>query len=195
MRKEVDFIRENHVIHATLYGNSDKGVVLCPPHPSFGGNRHDPRLVSIANELAANNISSLCVDYSEYTGGREEINDILFVISSFSRDLDSVGLLGYSYGAVIASQAASQTPVELTGLVLISVLKSIDGLESDLKSDCKKLMISGAEDSFIEGGFDALFDSAKGEKEKLVLETDHFFEGFEEITAKRIRKFFCGLFF
>ena len=195
MRKDVDFKRENHIIHSTLYGKFDKGVVLCPPHPMFGGNRHDPRLVSIAKELAANNISSLCVDYSKYTGGSEEIDDILFVISSFSKELDSVGLLGYSYGAVIASQAASQTSVELSGLVLISVLKSVNGLESDLDSDCKKLMISGLRDSFVAEDFDALFNSAGGEKEKLVLDTDHFFMGFEDMMAKRIREFFCGLFF
>ena len=195
MIKDIDFIRDNHTIHATSYGEFDRGVVLCPPHPMFGGNRHDPRLVSIVKELAANNISSLCVDYSRYTGGREEIRDILSVIASFSKELVSVGIIGYSYGAVIASQTVAQTSVELSGMVLISVLKSVNGLESDLNSDCRKLMISGLRDSFVAGDFQDLYNSAKGEKEKFVLDTDHFFVGFEDIMATRIREFFCEVFF
>ena len=56
-------------------------------------------------------------------------------------------------------------------------------------------MISGLRDSFVAGDFQDLYNSAKGEKEKFVLDTDHFFIGFEDIMATRIREFFVNCFF
>lgn len=194
MSKEAVFERDGRIIHATQYGESDKGVVLCPPHPLFGGNRDDSRLISIASELSKKNICGLCVDYSDYTGGVEEVKDILQVISEFSKNLDAVGLVGYSFGSVIASLAAAQTDIDLKGLVLIALIKEINGLKSDMSSKCKKLIIYGTNDSFVTGNIDELFNSTPGEKEKLTYETDHFFSGYEDKMAKKIGEFFSERF-
>jgi len=42
-------------LYGTFYGgdkNSEVGVVLCPPHPLYGGSRNDFRLVKVAEKLA-----------------------------------------------------------------------------------------------------------------------------------------------
>jgi len=69
MSEELSFRRGSQEIYATLYGKFSRGVLLCPPHPEYGGSREDLRLVTVANELANSGISALCFDYSAYTGG------------------------------------------------------------------------------------------------------------------------------
>jgi len=192
--KEVVFKRNGEDLHAALYGDSSMGVVLCPPHPLYGGNRYDSRLVAVAAELASNNISALCIDYKNYTGGKEEVEDVLAAISYMNEEKEALGLLGYSYGAVIASNAAVQTPTQIKGLVLMSPIKRIDSLEIDLSSGCPKLMLYGIHDPFVAGDFEDLFSEVKGRREKLALETDHFYVGFEDIVSTKVREFFRQLF-
>ena len=191
--EEFKFNRDNKEFHATLYGNSSHCVVLCPPHPMYGGNRNDTRLVTIANELANNNLSALCVDYSSYTGGLEEIEDTLFVLTYMQGDTSSLGLLGYSYGAVVASHAAARFH-NLKGLALLSPLKKVNSLEIDLSSSCQKLIIYGAYDPFVVKDIDELYELARGEKQKLSLDTDHFYLGYEGALAKAVREFFHQVF-
>jgi uncharacterized protein len=189
MTEELSFQRDSHEIRATLYGKSSHGVLLCPPHPKYGGSREDARLVTVASELANSGISALCLDYSAYTGGIEEVQDVLFVLGSMSKTMPSLGLLGYSFGAVVASNAASQFQ-DLKGLVLISPLKKIDRLTFDLSSTCRKLFIYGVHDDFVAGDIDELYDSSKGKKQRLSLDTDHFFAGYEGVVAKTVCEFF-----
>jgi uncharacterized protein len=193
MSEELSFRRGGHEIYATLYGQFSRGVLLCPPHPNYGGSREDSRLVAIASELADFKISALCFDYPVYTGGLEEVKDTISGLEFMGKTMTSLGLLGYSYGAVVASNASIQFP-GLKGLVLISPLVEIDNLKTDLNSSFQKLIIYGSQDHFVTGGIDKLYNSAQGEKEKLCLDTDHFFAGFEEVLAANVRDFFLKVF-
>lgn len=181
--------RGSNKIRATLYGKSVRGILLCPPHPRYGGSRQDLRLVAIADELANSDISALCLDYSAYTGGTEEIKDALFALEYMSETMTSLGLLGYSYGAVVASNAAAQFQ-NLKGLVLISPLRKINGLKIDISSTCKKLIIYGLRDDFVTEDIDEIYDLSKGEKQRLSLDTDHFYFGYERDIARAVVEFF-----
>jgi len=105
------------------------------------------------------------------------------------KTITSLGLLGYSYGAVIASNAAAQFQ-NLKGLALVSPLVKIDRLKIDLSSNCKKLIIYGLHDGFVAKEIENLYDSAKGEKQRLSLDTDHFYAGYEGVMAHAVREFF-----
>jgi len=191
--EELTLHRDNKEFYATLYGNSSYCVVLCPPHPMYGGNREDSRLVTIAQELANYNISALCIDYSSYTGGDGEIRDTLFALTYMEKIASSLGLLGYSYGAVVASNAAAKFP-NLRGLALLSPLKRVNGLEIDLSSNCKKLIIYGSHDPFVVEDIDELYRLAQGEKQRFSLDTDHFYFGYERVAAEAVRRFFHEVF-
>lgn len=195
MKKEVTFSRDNQKLQATLYGQAKAGVILCPPHPLYGGSRSDIRLVTIAEELAASNIASLAIDYSRYSGGREEIKDVLAAIAYFKQDVESMALLGYSYGTVIASHAVRQSPVAIKALVLVSPIKQTDDMEIDLSSDCPKLLTYGKADHFVVVDIEELYARCGGTKERLALETDHFYSGLEEQLARAIREFLSKIFF
>jgi alpha/beta superfamily hydrolase len=189
MSEELTLRRGSHEINLTLYGKSSQGVLLCPPHPKYGGNREDFRLVTIANELAGAGLLAACLDYSAYTGGASEIEDVLFVLGYLGKSLTSLGLLGYSYGAVVAANAATRFQ-PLSELVLISPLVKIDDLKIDLSSTCSKLVIYGLHDDLVTGNIDGLFDSAVGKKQRLSLDTDHFYAGYEAVLAHAVREFF-----
>ena len=189
MTEEFVLQRGNNKIRATLYGKYLHGILICPPHPGYGGSRQDLRLVAIANELANSDISALCLDYSAYTGGTEEIKDTLFALEYMSETMTSLGLLGYSYGAVVASNAAAQFQ-NLKGLVLISPPRKVNGLEIDISSTCKKLIIYGLRDDFVIEDIDEIYDLSQGEKQRLSLDTDHFYFGYERDVAHAAVEFF-----
>jgi alpha/beta superfamily hydrolase len=193
MGQGLSFQRGDHVIYATLYGQYKQGVLLCPPHPKYGGSREDSRLVAIAEQLACSALSSVSIDYSIYTGGIEEVEDAVWCLEYLSKTMTSIGMLGYSYGALVASQAATRFP-DLKGLVLISPLKEIEHLRINLNSKCKKLMIYGLHDDLVTADIEELYNSAQGEKQLLSLDTGHFYEGYEEILSRVVRDFFLAVF-
>jgi len=194
--KEVTF-EGREVLHGTLYGDSEVGVVLCPPHPLYGGNRNDTRLVRIAKELALHNISTLCIDYGSYGGGAKEVQDVLSALSHMEKKVRSLGLGGYSFGAVVASNAAAKT-AKIRGFAAMSILKRVNGLEASLEFVRPKLFIHGRLDDIAPyPEFERLYSKVKGEKEKLILDTDHLYlENYPEaidLASKRICKFFSKL--
>jgi len=191
--QEVSFKSKGETLSATFYDNSSAGVVLCPPHPLYGGNRNDTRIVMIARELASHNISALCIDYGSYGKGVKEVENVLDAISWMRKRVRSLGLLGYSFGAVVASNAAARAEIE--GFVAMSILRKVDGLEANLDFDCPKLFVHGKHDDVaIYSEFEYIYTKAKGRKEKLVLNTGHFYMENYPATinsaSKRIRKFF-----
>ena len=192
--EDLSFKSGGREVAATLYGGFlSAGVVLCPPHPLYGGCRHDVRLVSIARGLASRRISALCIDYSRYTGGREEVEDALAALSYLASRVRALGLLGYSYGAVVASRAAAASPVEVRGLVLLSPVRRVDGMELDLGSRCPKLLVYGRRDEYVsEGELEEALSRAEGEVERLALDTDHFYtgSGVVELVSRRVTEFF-----
>ena len=189
MIEELELQRGSNKIVATLYGKFTRGILLCPPHPIYGGSRHDLRLVMTANTLVTSNISALCIDYSAYTGGTGEIEDTLFAFEYISRAMTSLGLLGYSYGALVASNVAAQLQ-HLKGLVLISPPREVNGLKINLNSTCKKLIIYGLRDNFVTEDIDEIYGLFKGEKQRLGFDTDHFYIGYERNLAHAVMEFF-----
>jgi len=191
--QEVSFRSKGETLPATFYDDSSVGVVLCPPHPLYGGRRNDTRIVRIARELASHNISALCIDYGSYGKGVKEVENVLDAVSWMRKRVRSLGLLGYSFGAVVASNAATQTEIE--GFVAMSILRRVNGLEANLNFDCPKLFVHGKlDDVALYSEFEYIYAKAKGRKERLVLNTGHFFmEGYPATinsASKRIREFF-----
>jgi len=196
--QEVSFKSKRETLSATLYNKSSVGAVLCPPHPLYGGSRNDTRIVRVARELALHNISALCMDYGSFGEGTKEVQNVLDAISYMQKRTRPLGLLGYSFGAVVASIAATRAEIE--GFVAMSILRKVNGLEANLDFDCPKLFIHGRLDDVAPyPEFENLYARAKGRKEKLVLDTDHFYmENYPatiDSASKTIREFFEKVFF
>ncbi len=197
---QTSFQSKGETLSATLYANvtgglhsTNCGVVLCPPHPLYGGTRNDTRLVRIAKKLAEHNITALCFDYGSYGKGIKEVHHTLDAIAFMRKQVTPVGLLGYSFGAVVASNAAAHS--DIRGFVAMSTLRTVNGLTATFEADCAKLFIHGKRDAVAPfADFKHLYREAKGKKEKLVLDTDHFYMDNHPMTidsvSEAIRKFF-----
>jgi len=192
-------ITEINGIKADIYGEVAEdlpAVVLCPPHPLYGGSRRDYRLCEIADTLSSRGITAISIDYSRYDRGMREIEDVVGVIEYLDRKTGWTGLLGYSYGAVVASNAASRTDVPLRGFVALSILDSIDDIRADFNFDAPKFFIHGRYDDVAPfSNFEILYRKIGGEKSLLILDTDHFYTGMgvvEEIS-RAVAAFFKGL--
>lgn len=197
MHMQISFKSRGETLVATLNGTSSVGVVLCPPHPLYGGSRNDTRIVRVAKELTSNNISALCIDYGSYGEGVKEVQNVLDAIMLMRRRVSSSGLLGYSFGAVVASNAAVQA--EIDGFVAMSILRKVNGIKADLNFGCPKLFVHGKRDNVAPySEFENLYIEARGRKEKLVLDTDHFYmENYPtiiDLASKHIRRFFEEVF-
>lgn len=197
--KDIYFNGSRGKIYCTIYDGNGKfnlGVILCPPHPLYGGSRSDIRLTFFAKNLAENNITALCVDYfREYGFGMGEVQDILDAASYMLDYVKDLGLLGYSFGAVIASVASVKLK-NVKGLVLISPVEKVNNLKINLSSNCPKLFIHGRYDQFTSlEKLKTFYDNAKGRKDCVILDTDHFYMDFNVLrdVSNRICQFFINI--
>lgn len=190
---QINFKSKDETLLATLYAGSSVGVVLCPPHPLYGGSKDDTRIVRVARELASHDIFALCIDYGGYGKGVKEVQNVLDAISFMGKRVDSLGLLGYSFGAVVASNVAVQA--EINCFVAISILKKANSLKTNLDFDCPKLFVHGNRDKVAPySDFKQLYKEAREKKEKLVLDTDHFYMDNYPTTINLVSKKICKFF-
>ncbi|BDC35625.1 MAG: alpha/beta hydrolase [Candidatus Methanoliparum thermophilum] len=192
INRDLKFLGENDIIHATLYErSSDKGVILAPPHPLLGGCRCDMRLVEIAGNLYDEGISVLAIDYrSEYSGGLGEIKDVKSAIDFVG--WKEISLVGYSFGATVVSNIVDD---RIKSLVLISIVKKIGDIEAKIDTYYRKLFIHGNKDNIAPfEEFLELYKEAAGEKRCIVYDTDHFYLGFIEEVAKSVSDYIMNVF-
>jgi uncharacterized protein len=103
---------DGHVLAADLVlppadGPSRGAVVLCHPHPQYGGNRFDPVIGALFDRLPADGLAALRFDFrSEFGSGVAERLDVVAALDRLDADDDLVGIqrfvVGYSFGAAVA---------------------------------------------------------------------------------------------
>jgi len=196
MIKNLTFDGKAETLCATLYGEfeSERKVILSPPHPLLGGCRCDLRVVAVARELHENGISALCIDYRKnYGGGLGEIEDLRSAIDFFEPDKrKKLGLFGYSFGSLVASNIDDE---RVKGIVLISVLSKMGEIAVKVDTTYKKLFIHGRRDYIAPyDEFLEIYNDSLGEKYCKVYDTDHFYAGFMEEVKGEVSKFFLKVF-
>ena len=122
IRRDIMFPSGELALEGTLHLPDDEGrfpgVVICHPHPQYGGDMYNVIVASLANSLCEAGIAALRfhfrgVDMSEgsFDGGIGEIEDAVeamnFLSLSDNVDASRVGIAGYSFGAAVALAAAS----------------------------------------------------------------------------------------
>lgn len=171
-------------------------VILCPPHPLYGGNRNDTRLSKVAEELAAHGITAMCTDYGTYGKGVKETQNVKDAVAYMHNQGGTrIGLFGYSFGSVVASNAAAQLDTQVAAYAALAILRTVYGLQADLNFEAPKLFIHGRRDTTASyTQFEQLYQETREPKQKLVLETDHFYmnnyPAIIDQAAKTIRTFF-----
>lgn len=80
------------------------GVVVCHPHPQFGGNRFNPVVDAVFRHLPTLGIAAVRFDFrSEFGGGLDERRDVVAALDELQeRSIGPLAIVGYSFGAAVA---------------------------------------------------------------------------------------------
>ncbi|GAB4410487.1 MAG: Dot/Icm type IV secretion system effector CoxH3 [Anaerolineales bacterium] len=189
------------VLHLPEAAAPRGGAVVCHPHPEYGGSMDVPLVVAIAKGLARAGWAALRFNFrgvgqsqGAYDEGRGEVEDVE-AAAAYIRGHDAVrdgplALVGYSFGAWVALEAAQRTgPVTAVAAVALPLWRMPEGWLHDL--DVPKLFVAGDRDTVCPvaelkawaGGLSGLTEIA------ILTRADHYLAGREGQVADEVARF------
>lgn len=170
---------------STIPPGARTGVVLCHPHPLYGGDMHNPVVLRAASACAAAGLGTLRFNFrgvgrstGSHDDGRGERDDVRSAMTALGTLLGpdaAVALLGYSFGAVVAAASA---PPSAAGLALVapplafSVLDRLPAVAGPLM-----VVVGDADDYCPAAALERLRATWPRADVRLLAATDHFFAG------------------
>jgi len=174
-------------------------VVLCHPHPLYGGNLQNNVVMAVSQTLVKRGFITLRFNFrgvglseGEFDDGRGEKDDLWAAVETAAGlpevDRNRLGVMGYSFGGMVALAAAKN----------IDLIRAVSAVSPVLTAD----LLNGLNKPsyFICGTMDHVVqtDLLIGEAEKMtppgevemVQGVDHFWFGREDIMAKKVAAFF-----
>jgi len=179
-------------------------VVLCHPHPLYGGNMYNNVVHVVCEKLMERKIAWLKFNFrgvgmsgGSFAGGLGEKEDVKAAISFGEGqpkvDRKRIGLCGYSFGSMVAFSAAVEDP-RVGAVAGISPFVQPENLLGTYNKP--KLLACGSQDEFIHvESLERLMQKIPEPKELAIYPgVDHFWVGEEGPMAERITKFFVRAF-
>ncbi len=179
------------------------GVVVCHPHPLYGGDMWSEVVVAICEALSRQSVAAFRFNfrgvggsegsYGEGIAEQEDVKAALdFVMSSPNIDSEKIGLAGYSFGAKVALPIALQD--ERVGLLALVSPPLSDAAWEQLKGYHKpKFLIVGNRDfaaPSLERFEEKVRDVVEPKQYQVISGADHFWSGYEEEVAQQVSRFF-----
>ena len=184
-------------------GSPIPGVVICHPHPLFGGNMDNNVVTAVSFALADQGFATIRFNFrgvgnsdGEHTKGELEYQEILGAFDLLKAwpgvEGRNLGLAGYSFGtSVILGSAAAQKKAKAIALISPPIRAFPD---SDLKNGkMPTLIISGDRDKLVQSeelqpNLDAF---ARSPVLKIVAGADHYWNGMERQVVGPVAEFFA----
>ena len=180
------------------------GVVVCHPHPLYGGNMLNNVFVAICEALPRSSIAAFCFNFrgvgnsgGAFGGGIAEQEDVkaalAFILSTTDIDTKRIGLVGYSFGASVVLPVALQDE-QVRLLAMVSPALSDSGWEQLKRYTNPKLLMVGDADFVIplERFQQHIRDIADPRQYQVVSGADHSWWGHEEEVAQKVTQFFTA---
>jgi alpha/beta superfamily hydrolase len=132
------------------------GVVLCHPHPLYGGDMDNPVVVRAAEVAREVGLSTLRFNFRGVGGsrgthdeGRGEQDDVRAALATLRARLPrgSLGLVGYSFGAWVSSRVADSTP-EVEAVCLIAPPMKMFDFDAVTPGRRDLLVVAGTRDQY-----------------------------------------------
>jgi hypothetical protein len=166
------------------------GIVICHPHPLYGGDMDNPVVVRAAEVCAAMDFATLRFNFrgvgastGTHGGGEAEQRDVEAALDRLTAMLPAAAplvLAGYSFGAAVAARVAAHR-TGLAGLVLIAPPLALGGSEPYLGlrgRGLPVLLVAGSRDEYCpRAALEALAAGLPAAALELVERADHFFFG------------------
>ncbi|MBI2906468.1 MAG: alpha/beta fold hydrolase [Chloroflexi bacterium] len=173
------------------------GVVVCHPHPLYGGDMHNSVVRAVARALCARSIAALRFNFrgvgrssgafDDGVGEQDDVRDALSALA-FTPGIgaERLGLTGYSFGARVALGAAEKDD-RVRALAAIS---PAGGLPTNFRGP--RLFIAGDNDEFVSAEWlvEEVAKLTEPKELEIIAGADHFWFGYEEEMAERVADFF-----
>jgi alpha/beta superfamily hydrolase len=179
-----------------------RAVVLCHPHPLYGGTMHNALVVTFARVLAergGEDVATLRFNFrgvegsdGRHDGGEAELLDVLGAVDALRRELPEtrLSLLGYSFGSWVALRAALEhDAVERVALVAPAtrLFESFD--PSRPRRSLPVEILCGDRDAFVHVPAARGLAGALGARLHLVEGADHLFLRHRAVAARTLLAF------
>jgi|WetSurMetagenome_2_1015567.scaffolds.fasta_scaffold05166_8 uncharacterized protein len=182
--------------------SSCPGVVICHPHPLYGGDMNNNVVVGIKGALETAgfvilrfNFRGVTLSEGKYDEGKGEVDDVIAALNFLSAhatvERDRLFLVGYSFGAWVGLRAA----------LTINALRAVAGIAPPcgvydfnfLRDNVLPiLLVKGEHDTICnKKELEIVFDKIFSSKEKVIFpQSDHFFSGREGEVGEEVKRFF-----
>jgi alpha/beta superfamily hydrolase len=179
-----------------------EAVVLCHPHPQYGGTMGNNVVTAMAAAFQDHGFSTLRFNFrgvggseGQFGDGIDERLDVEAAITFLESDVKPTGVHvgGYSFGTYVGLHAASANE-RVRGFVGVAPPIALYDFQSVGDGAAKKLFIVGADDAFCPPGrLKAWFESLREPKTLTIIpQTDHFFWGRESALEEALEPYFSG---
>ena len=133
------------------------GLVICHPHPLYGGDMHNPVVVRVAEVAQGLSLATLRFNFrgvgasgGVHGEGKGEQDDVVAALEMLAGRLPAdsqVGLAGYSFGSWVSARVATATPA-LPALALIAPPLGLYDLDFLERVPEHTLLVAGNRDPF-----------------------------------------------
>ena len=173
------------------------GVVVCHPHPQYGGEMENNVVMAACSALVERGYAALRFNFrgvggsdgafDQGQGEREDVRAALRYLAARPEvDKQRIGLAGYSFGAMVASEVASGG---LRALALVSPLLSFADLR--VAWGCPALLLAGDRDPMAPADRLRVVAEAPGVELRIIADADHSWWGFEGEVGEALGEFFA----
>jgi alpha/beta superfamily hydrolase len=181
--------------------DAGRGVVICHPHPAFGGRKESTVVRLVAEACSAAGLLALRFDFrgvgasaGESTAGPAEWDDVAAALDTLAGLLPPeapLGLAGYSFGAWAAAQQAARDD-RAGALALIAPVRTVGRMEvphGALRG--RPVLAVVAEHDHLTGPQEAgrMLEEIGGGRIEVVTGADHYLHGYAEDAAAIVAAF------
>ena len=192
------------VWHFPLVTEPSPAVIVCHPHPLYGGSMSSSTVLAICQTLARYSITAFRFNFrgvgksgGEYGGGIDEQEDVKAALDLITLtsgiDRERIGLAGYSFGAGVGVPVAVRDErVSLLAMVSPALLDS--GWQQLKECSKPKFMISGSHDFIIppQQLEQYVRDTPELREFEVISGANHFWQGYEDEVADKVARFFAN---
>ena len=179
-----------------------RAVVVCHPHPQYGGNMDNNVVVGVADALRAAGVATLRFNFrgvggsgGRHGGGAEEVRDVEAAVAELGRRVPDVPvtLIGYSFGAAVGLRAGYRGLPGVRGLVGIAPPLAMLDMTFLADATLPVCLVAGDGDSFCgTRELQALAARIADASVAVIEGADHFFAGDEVRVAEPVCRFVLG---
>lgn len=199
------------ILHLPTGAPPGVGVVVCHPHPLYGGDMHNPVVAALARECARHGLAALRFNTrgtgqsaGRFGGGPAEVADLGAALAWLAEHLGQqapLGAAGYSFGAAVAvayAAGAGRGPA-LRALALVGLPLNFPDMDwcdptALAGSDLPVLAVVGEQDEFAPPELLARTLAPLGPRAtlRLVPGADHSYEGHRAAVGAAVANFLAG---